>query len=662
MQELEQQSRYQHLALGVSPNVMRHRIVTLRSGAYHVLSRLQDSGTDYSKRNNHIAHHLVFAQEETVGLPNPASILINWSGWREGWEEPPRVLGPDEAFDLDEVDTRKHPNENQVTLPAALAGGRPLKRVFELSPGEESWLSEHYRRSLNALPVRDQWRYSFTNALLPTDQPGDYVWSGAWRGLPLPFELDFQPRPLEQDRVAAKPAEGDREPTAESEPGDSEAASAKRKYGVPVVEIPEAYDRRKRRRPKRKFGRRELARSINLALAASALLAVAVLAFWIYRNHEEVDVLIEERRNNAERPLTDFTQRDYEAWQAFEEDGYPPRLLDEATATAIRLAGIGEDAPLRVTRFLQALAANPPIDWSSRLRAPRELVARDGAAFRLALSNTQYPRVARLALAPERLLDLAASSRLDQSDPAALFSGLEGGVYSTRLFQQSLERHLEGTRKRLLPGNSQRIQAIENFLSLKTEILQDPRFRILLQLRDAFGLPESADYFAFGSNGLLQDKGPRLYQRYLVNLFSDYVLAHYNDFRNTAEFQAAVTHVGSQDFSNASEAATAIFDAISLGRPATSELSAEWQRISEAWRKAFVRSDLMEQALVGYTLEAFESGRQTLLDLQERFTASDMARYQRYVDVQSELTSLARAARSLSPPNEWIVFEAQSPN
>src|SRR5690606_6997867 len=42
--ELERLSRFEAPRQGLSPRVLRHRIVELRSGIYHVLSRLQDAG------------------------------------------------------------------------------------------------------------------------------------------------------------------------------------------------------------------------------------------------------------------------------------------------------------------------------------------------------------------------------------------------------------------------------------------------------------------------------------------------------------------------------------------------------------------------------------------------------------------------------------------
>src|ERR1017187_249750 len=61
---LEQLSYYQHLSLsgGTERPISAYRIVDIRGTRYHVLSKIQDAGLDFTGRTNFIAHHLVFEQ------------------------------------------------------------------------------------------------------------------------------------------------------------------------------------------------------------------------------------------------------------------------------------------------------------------------------------------------------------------------------------------------------------------------------------------------------------------------------------------------------------------------------------------------------------------------------------------------------------------------
>ncbi|HEY9172165.1 MAG TPA: hypothetical protein VI136_07775, partial [Verrucomicrobiae bacterium] len=118
VQRLEQFSYYQHSAAAPSqttppsPVVCAYRALDFRGSRYHVLTRIQDAGLDFTNRTNHLAHHLVFEPAELASLPPPAVILARWNGWRCRWEESPRFLE-----DADWGDLRTMPRS--VPLPAA---------------------------------------------------------------------------------------------------------------------------------------------------------------------------------------------------------------------------------------------------------------------------------------------------------------------------------------------------------------------------------------------------------------------------------------------------------------------------------------------------------------------------------------------------------------
>ena len=82
---LEQLSYYQHLSLsgGTERPISAYRIVDIRGTRYHVLSKIQDAGLDFTGRTNFIAHHLVFEPKEIGGFPSPPLILRDWPDWKK---------------------------------------------------------------------------------------------------------------------------------------------------------------------------------------------------------------------------------------------------------------------------------------------------------------------------------------------------------------------------------------------------------------------------------------------------------------------------------------------------------------------------------------------------------------------------------------------------
>ena len=81
MLRLEQFSYYDHLSLvgGTERPVLACRVIDLRGTRYHVLSRIQDAGLDFTGRTNFIAHHLVVTPEEVSQMPTPAMAFRKWA-------------------------------------------------------------------------------------------------------------------------------------------------------------------------------------------------------------------------------------------------------------------------------------------------------------------------------------------------------------------------------------------------------------------------------------------------------------------------------------------------------------------------------------------------------------------------------------------------------
>jgi hypothetical protein len=68
---------------------------------WYILSRFVARGLDYTQRDNRLAHHLAFTQEEAMVLPPPAAFALRWKGWCDEWSETPAWLeGEDKPLQL----------------------------------------------------------------------------------------------------------------------------------------------------------------------------------------------------------------------------------------------------------------------------------------------------------------------------------------------------------------------------------------------------------------------------------------------------------------------------------------------------------------------------------------------------------------------------------
>src|SRR5277367_3870289 len=92
--QLEKLSYYQHLSVsgGRDRPISACRIVDLRGSRFHVLSRIQDAGLDFTGRTNFVAQHLVFTPEEIRRFATPPVILHDWSGWATSWKKEPQMF------------------------------------------------------------------------------------------------------------------------------------------------------------------------------------------------------------------------------------------------------------------------------------------------------------------------------------------------------------------------------------------------------------------------------------------------------------------------------------------------------------------------------------------------------------------------------------------
>lgn len=65
------------------------RLLEASGQRWYVLSRFVARGLDYTQRDNRLAHHVAFTQEEAMVLPPPAAVAYRWDAWKDEWPGDP---------------------------------------------------------------------------------------------------------------------------------------------------------------------------------------------------------------------------------------------------------------------------------------------------------------------------------------------------------------------------------------------------------------------------------------------------------------------------------------------------------------------------------------------------------------------------------------------
>lgn len=202
VQRLEQISSYHYLRVSEAatakrnPTISAYRLLDLRGAKYHVLTRIQPCGLDFTARTNHLAHHLIFQADELAALPSPAAILRHWPGWMSSWQGDPRWL--------DAPDASAFASSSKSFLPARTwaamtgDGGRAagllesecVRGCYLVCPGHsEENVLEMYCETLQLLNFNGQfplrsWRHTFTSFLQAEDNPNDFSWRACQENTP----------------------------------------------------------------------------------------------------------------------------------------------------------------------------------------------------------------------------------------------------------------------------------------------------------------------------------------------------------------------------------------------------------------------------------------------------------------------------------------------
>jgi hypothetical protein len=189
---LEQLSYYQHLSLsgGKERPIFAYRIVDIRGSRFHVLSRIQDAGLDFTGRTNFIAHHLALAPEEFRQFPTPPIILRDWPGWVKSWTREPALLENEDWSALVSLAGKSSvPAQTWKRVTGDAANGYGLLEAragatFRVDDQTDETVLGLFAESIELLEVRDARRdfraaapqYTFTTSMQEQDNPADFRW------------------------------------------------------------------------------------------------------------------------------------------------------------------------------------------------------------------------------------------------------------------------------------------------------------------------------------------------------------------------------------------------------------------------------------------------------------------------------------------------------
>ncbi len=189
--------------------IFSHRTLSYCGETWHILTRMGDSGTDYTNRNNYIAHHIAIPQSEIPGLANPAEILAQWDGWAKRWSGEPRFIG--EPDGIDKIRAKNSlPAKNWERIfgssaKAALLGNFPAQ--ITASAGDCRTLLDLFSESLllNVNPL-NAWEVTFTTYSSGSENAGVFLWKAAESsdGDPMQINLTLKSAPPAPNTRAAE--------------------------------------------------------------------------------------------------------------------------------------------------------------------------------------------------------------------------------------------------------------------------------------------------------------------------------------------------------------------------------------------------------------------------------------------------------------------------
>ncbi|MBK1877824.1 hypothetical protein [Pelagicoccus mobilis] len=431
---------------------------------------------------------------------------------------------------------------------------------------------------------------------------------------------------------------------------------------APRVEIPEAYDKRKRKRPKRHFGAREFSRSINIAIVGGALICIALLVFF-FNSHKNSG--ISPHNSETEQRAVQSLQARQEVWQRFADAGYPRAQLESARATAAFLANAGEDTPSQIIAFLDTLNSADDQTLAAGIPVPKHLIQKNADSHALPLTAISYPAIRKLALLPAPLLKSWSLGPQTQNaeptspSPLSPIALLPAVSYSPQALSDSLDAYqlqADSTLQSLPPAT---LRSLDSYFVQKSDILENAQFAPILQIHQVFKQGPQHAFIGFDEQERLIPGSPMSLGRYLNELMANLLQQSDDLALQSSTFRQPLTLASQQD--SALEVASAIHQAFATldlsARPNTDQIL----RIRTLWEATFIRSDLMEQTILGYTLEAIEAAKLELTQTRSQFSQRDLALYLESQARETQIDALKQAASMANSSKDWIVISKQSP-
>jgi hypothetical protein len=310
--------------------VHAYRTVTVGASTFHVLSCLQDAGSDYSGRTNHLAHHLIAEAREIRALAGsgitPADVLLGMT-WLSSWSKPPQFMDPGEEVVLSSFPALKSnawagltgkPDSARLLCAAAMKGayiiwpqaGRPL---------------DFLRESLLHAP-QSGWQTSFTTCLEPNDEVGDFRWIGLSAASPLRGQAETSNRTvLDLTQPAQLPMLPDAPPAAvvvearDFAPAESPAVATPAKAAV-WQELPTASTASSMGEwaaQPRKAAPKKQGKVLLWSMVVMGLLVLSSAGYFIWQ---------QQRASDAKETLEGKVKR---VWSEYVVDGQLPRTQEK---------------------------------------------------------------------------------------------------------------------------------------------------------------------------------------------------------------------------------------------------------------------------------------------------------------------------------------------
>ena len=187
--------------------IFAYRLARSSAGAFHLLTRISDAGTDYSGRTNHLAEHLILSGQEALRLGaegyTPAGVMLAYE-WT-GYEGQARWLGDEDLWQPSATDANTggshwqaattDANRVKLLASAEAQSGAVLEYPAHYQSEAHPWILWLFAESQFLCP-QSGWGITFTTNVQPTDSLSDFRWLGAPDNSPVLQKLQGSGRPI----------------------------------------------------------------------------------------------------------------------------------------------------------------------------------------------------------------------------------------------------------------------------------------------------------------------------------------------------------------------------------------------------------------------------------------------------------------------------------